>query len=134
MRGRWEWKAGALVAAVIVAGATVVGCAGRKAEEKAAQPRPLILSKLLLSTDAYPDSGDAPLEVQFSADVYAGDEAQNPEYEWDFGDGSKKSKETNPLHTYKKPGEYRAVVTVRDDTGREGRDELEISVEEPASD
>jgi hypothetical protein len=33
-------------------------------------------------------------------------------YEWDFGDGSATSTETNPTHTYAEPGTYSAKLTV----------------------
>jgi hypothetical protein len=57
---------------------------------------------------ATPTSGQAPLQVQFSA-------ASGPEivtYSWDFGDGSYGSG-INPVHTYTTPGTYTVKLTVR---------------------
>ena len=64
------------------------------------------------SVTADPDSGDAPLEVDFTA------EASDPDgddltYEWDFDDGGT-SNQQNPTHTYTDPGVYEAEVNVSD--------------------
>lgn len=96
-------------------------------EEKA------FLKKLLLHVDAVPDSGPAPLTVQLSVEIYQVESPVNPKYEWDFGDGSAKVRQQNPKHTYKKPGEYTAVIKVTDDAGQAGQDEVLITVEPPAS-
>src|SRR6478735_1909664 len=61
----------------------------------------------------------APLTVNFSS---AGSLDQDPgdsiRYEWDFGDGSPISEEANPTHTYTKAGQYTAVLSVIDSTGK----------------
>lgn len=62
---------------------------------------------------ATPVSGISPLDVQFTAN------ASDPNgdiltYEWDFGDGTPVSGETDPAHTYTAPGTYVAEVTVSD--------------------
>lgn len=79
--------------------------------------------------DASPDYGPAPLKVQFSADVEC--TSGDPKYEWDFGDGSPKSNEAKPEHTYAKPGEFSASVVVTGPRGGTDSDELDILVEEP---
>jgi PKD repeat protein len=56
---------------------------------------------------ANPDSGPAPLTVQFT-DTSTGSITN---YDWDFGDGTK-STDTNPSHTYKIPGTYLVTLTV----------------------
>ncbi len=60
-----------------------------------------------------------PLTVNFSS---AGSLDQDPgdsiRYEWDFGDGSPISEEANPTHTYTQAGQYTAVLTVIDSTGK----------------
>ena len=64
------------------------------------------------SIAADPDSGDAPLAVDFT--VSASDADGDPlSYEWDFGDGGSSSQQ-NPTHTYDDPGTYEAEVTVSD--------------------
>ena len=49
-------------------------------------------------------------------------------FSWDFGDGSK-STEQNPVHTYVKVGEYTATLTVTNQKGNKGSDEIDIFVE-----
>jgi PKD repeat protein len=79
--------------------------------------------------DADPDSGEAPLRVQFSADAVLDADANEPTYTWNFGDGSPPSNERNPTHVYEKPGEYLATVRVVNKIGEYGTDEVEIEVE-----
>ncbi len=62
-----------------------------------------------------PRSGDAPLEVDFSASVSCGTPPYS--YSWNFGDGSAGSSEPNPSHTYTDGGSFQACVTVDDSTG-----------------
>jgi uncharacterized membrane protein len=89
------------------------------------------MMKLLLFPDADPDEGPPPLTVHFTVEIYEGDEAKNPKFDWEFGDGSPVSHEQNPTHTYKRAGEYKAQVKASDATGRSGNDEVPISVEAP---
>src|SRR5262249_7511660 len=77
--------------------------------------------------EAEPDEGAPPLKVQFTASVE--EEEGGPwTYAWDFGDGAK-STEQNPVHTYEKVGEYTATLTVTDQKGNKGNDEIDIFVE-----
>jgi len=77
--------------------------------------------------EAEPDEGAPPLKVQFTASVE--EEEGGPwTFAWDFGDGSK-STEQNPSHTYDKVGEYTATLTVTDQKGNKGTDEIDIFVE-----
>lgn len=78
--------------------------------------------------DANPDYGTAPLTVEFSADVDC--TSGEARYAWDFGDGSPISSEEKPVHTYSKPGDYPATVTVTGTDGGTDSDELDILVEE----
>ncbi len=59
--------------------------------------------------------GQVPLTVAFSAAAQGG----NPPYAfaWDFGDGGG-SLEQNPIHAYRSPGAYDAMVEVVDFSGR----------------
>ena len=77
--------------------------------------------------EAEPDEGAPPLKVQFTASVEE-DEGGPWKYEWDFGDGQK-STEQNPTHTYEKVGEYTATLTVTNQKGNKGNDEIDIFVE-----
>ena len=77
--------------------------------------------------EAEPDEGAPPLKVQLTASVE--EEAGGPfTYSWDFGDGAK-STEQNPGHTYEKVGEYTATLTVTNQKGNKGTDEVDIFVE-----
>ena len=76
---------------------------------------------------ASPDSGSAPLAVQFSsADAYDPDGTITA-YVWDFGDGSS-STEASPAHTYAAAGSYTATLTVADDEGATHSDTITITV------
>lgn len=90
-----------------------------------------IMNKLLFHTNAEPDSGPAPLTVHFSAEPFETDNPVNPKYVWDFGDDTPKVRKQNPTHTYKKPGKYKAILRVTDDTGKAGGDDFDIEVEKP---
>jgi PKD domain len=59
-------------------------------------------------------NGSTPLSVDF-ADKSTG--ARLVSWSWNFGDGSKKSTEQNPSHTYAAPGTYGVRLTVRDSNG-----------------
>ncbi len=77
--------------------------------------------------EAEPDEGAPPLKVQFTASVE--EESGGPfSFSWDFGDGSK-STDQNPSHTYAKVGEYTATLTVTNQKGNKGSDEIDIFVE-----
>ena len=77
--------------------------------------------------EAEPDEGAPPLKVQFTASVE--EESGGPfTFGWDFGDG-KKSTDQNPVHVYDKVGEYTATLTVTDQKGNKGTDEIDIFVE-----
>ncbi len=77
--------------------------------------------------EAEPDEGAPPLKVQFTASVE--EENGGPfTFKWDFGDGAS-STEQNPSHTYEKVGEYTATLTVNDQKGNKGTDEIDIFVE-----
>jgi len=78
--------------------------------------------------EAEPDEGAPPLKVQFTASVE--EESGGPfSFSWDFGDGSPKVTDQNPVHTYEKVGEYTATLTVTDQKSHKGTDEIDIFVE-----
>jgi hypothetical protein len=106
--------------------------AGTSGKEKApATPIDETLLRLLVTSDAEPDEGPAPLTVEFSADVYEGDDAVNPKFKWDFGDASPQAVGQKVAHTYKKPGTYNIRVQVREARGRTGSDDLRVDVDQP---
>jgi len=77
--------------------------------------------------EADPDEGAPPLKVQFTASVE--EEEGGPfTFLWEFGDGQK-STEQNPVHTYEKVGEYTSTLTVTNQKGNKGTDEIDIFVE-----
>ncbi len=63
-----------------------------------------------------PDSGCAPLSVNFSNNVSLGDTAIQS-YIWDFGDGSPPENGANPTHTYLNSGSYPTSLQVIDRNG-----------------
>jgi PKD repeat protein len=81
-------------------------------------------SPLTLSTNrqptavlgATPPSGDAPLEVFFSAENSTDPDADDfiLGFEWDFGDGSEINVSNQPTHIYEQPGEYTVTLRVMD--------------------
>ena len=58
-----------------------------------------------------PDEGVAPLNVSFTNHSRPGP-GLVMRYSWDFGDGSARSNEENPVHEYKTPGIYTISLTV----------------------
>jgi len=91
-----------------------------------------LLSDCFVFVDAEPDYGDAPLTANFTTELECDNKAVT--YVWDFGDGTTGGNEPNPSHTYAKEGEYVAVVTVKAQDGEVGTDEIDIFVDEPATD
>jgi parallel beta-helix repeat protein len=68
---------------------------------------------------ANPESGNAPLTVQFNSDGSYDPDGTITAYAWDFGDGGTSS-EANPSHTYSDAGTYRATLTITDDDSATG--------------
>jgi PKD repeat protein len=61
------------------------------------------------------DSGPLPLTVRFSSDGSADPEMRPLTFAWDFdGDGTVDSTAANPTHTYDRPGQFNARLTVSD--------------------
>ena len=140
----------ACVAVVPVAVVAMVGCGGGGTSEQTKTPATTVAPQKATPTtaaptakgeggdedeeyeldviaEAEPDEGAPPLKVQFTASVE--EEEGGPwTYGWDFGDGAK-STEQNPVHTYDKVGEYTATLTVTDQKGNKGTDEIDIFVE-----
>ena len=60
--------------------------------------------------------GGAPLKVRFHGSMLS-ENRTVAKYQWDFKDGSAKSAELNPVHTYTKAGSYIARLLLEDSTG-----------------
>jgi PKD repeat protein/type 1 glutamine amidotransferase len=83
--------------------------------------------KAVLNADR--TDGPTPLTVNFSSDGSLDeDPGDSIRFEWDFGDGSAKSIEPNPTHTYTTAGRYTAVLTVYDSSGQKSSTSTVITV------
>ncbi|RNC90255.1 MAG: PKD domain-containing protein [Allomuricauda sp.] len=80
---------------------------------------------------ATPESGDVPLEVNFTGDQSSDDTAV-VSYNWNFGDGNT-SNEVNPSHTFLSVGDFNVTLTVTDEEGLEDIASVTISVQDPVS-
>ncbi len=130
-----------LLACFVAVPLILVGCGGSSEPPSTATPQATTAStfpppagvddeeeyELDVIAEAEPDEGAPPLKVQFTASVE--EEEGGPwKFAWDFGDGSN-STDQNPSHTYQKIGEYTATLTVTDQKGNKGTDEIDIFVE-----
>ncbi|HEU4327138.1 MAG TPA: PQQ-dependent sugar dehydrogenase [Roseiflexaceae bacterium] len=66
---------------------------------------------------ATPDSGDVPLEVEFSASGSSDPDSDPLTYSWNFGDGHFAVGGLNVSHTYEITGTYTATLAVSDGKG-----------------
>ena len=115
------------VAVVLVAAG---GCgSSRKQPAATGADRGTAAGQLFVWVDASPDDGVAPLTVRLNCDLLQ--PVQQPQFFWDFDDGSGAAREQNPLHTFRGPGRYRPRVVVTDAAGNRGDDETIVDVESP---
>jgi PKD repeat protein/glucose/arabinose dehydrogenase/type 1 glutamine amidotransferase len=83
----------------------------------------------ITSATATPDSGEAPLPVQFAATATDADDDELT-YSWDFdGDGTEDADDAQAAHTYTEPGVYQAKVTVSDGEATDSAT-VEVTVED----
>jgi PKD repeat protein len=75
---------------------------------------------------ATPDSGSAPLTVQFSADGTFDRENDQMLFLWNFGDGSPVVEGWNPQHTFTQSGRFDVVLTVYDKWGNRANQTIPI--------
>jgi cytochrome c len=81
------------------------------------------------SAKATPDSGHAPLEVQFDGSGSSDPENETLTYAWDFnGDGTTDSTEVSATFTYPANGVYNARLTVTDPAGKTGTTTVPVTV------
>ncbi|ENQ3080445.1 collagenase [Bacillus cereus] len=76
--------------------------------------------------DSY--SGEENNEIQFKSDSSKIEDRKIVSYLWDFGDGDT-STEENPTHAYEKAGTYMATLTMKDDQGKESKEQMTVHVE-----
>ncbi len=119
--------------ALVGAFAVAIGCGGDPATDAPSPVTPAAPGgvadayELDVIAEAEPDEGPPPLQVQFHG--YVEEEAGGPwRFQWDLGDGAT-STEQNPVHTYEREGDYTAVLTVTDQRGNTGGDEIDVFVE-----
>jgi subtilisin family serine protease len=80
------------------------------------------------SISASPDSGQAPLVVNFTGSSNM--EGHKPlTYTWDFGDGSPAGSGKSVAHTYALVGTYTVTLTVEDSDGLTDTDTVQINVD-----
>ncbi|MFW6693882.1 ThuA domain-containing protein [Streptomyces sp. MAR4 CNX-425] len=72
-------------------------------------------------------SGQAPLDVRFSAEGTTDPDSTDLTYAWDFGDGAT-SDQPDPAHTYAGNGTYDATLTVTDPGGLSGTADVRVVV------
>ena len=75
---------------------------------------------------ADPGSGEAPIDVRFSAEGSDPD-GDALQYEWDFGDGGQ-AFGAQATHRYSAPGDYEATVTVTDPDGASATATVQVTV------
>jgi PKD repeat protein len=80
---------------------------------------------------ADPVSGDAPLEVRFTAHGSDPDGPGPLIYLWDFDDGGANQFGSTVTHRYMEPGTYTATVTATDGRGAFDTAEVEVTVADP---
>ncbi|MCB9504264.1 MAG: PKD domain-containing protein, partial [Deferribacteres bacterium] len=78
---------------------------------------------------ADPQSGQAPLVVNFNGAGSSDDDGTIVSYSWNFGDGGQSTAQ-NPQHTYAAAGQFNVQLTVTDDDGATGSAQLTITVTE----
>ncbi|WP_368087053.1 PKD domain-containing protein [Bacillus sp. 71mf] len=72
--------------------------------------------------------GEENTAIQFKSDSSKAEDRKIISYLWDFGDG-KTSTEANPTHAYEKEGTYTATLTIKDDKGKESKEQMTVNVD-----
>ena len=73
-------------------------------------------------------TSESTLTVQFSGEGSRDPDGGPVTYEWDFGDGTPTAATQDAAHTYTAVGTYTATLTVTDETGMTGTDDVTITV------
>jgi hypothetical protein len=113
--------------AICAIAALAIGAPGRiaraqdmAAPDATATPRPMMIpDPLLVSLQAAPGYGSAPLLVGFLLNAVAHSGAQIVSYKWNFGDGHTSTlPPVMAYNTYSQPGNYVTTVTITTADGR----------------
>jgi len=75
-----------------------------------------------------PYYGEENNAIQFKSDSSKAEDLKIVSYLWDFGDGNT-STEANPTHAYEKEGTYTATLTMKDDNGKESKEQMTVTVD-----
>ena len=95
-------------------------------------PDMLLQSPVAVATATPPLNGPAPFTLNFFGNGSYDPDGNIQSYEWNFGDGSDNSLNSDPAHTYYAPGNYTATLTVVDNDGLSDSDTVSITVENKA--
>jgi microbial collagenase len=76
-----------------------------------------------------PYNGTAKEGITFKSEGSKDEDGKIASYLWNFGDG-KTSTEANPTHVYEKEGTYNATLTVKDDKGKESKQQTTVTVKQ----
>ncbi|MBE2320370.1 ThuA domain-containing protein [Solirubrobacter sp. CPCC 204708] len=82
----------------------------------------------LAKASADKDSGVSPLTVTFSSAGSEDPDGDALTYEWDFGDGSAKSTQANPAHTFTTSGTFTVQLKVTDTSGKSSSSSVVVTV------
>ena len=113
---------GLLVAALLSACGGSGGSGGNDGDLPGENEAPIAVAS------ASQTSGEAPLQIDFTASDSVDPEGEAMTFTWDFGDGSPAAAGQSVSHTYSAEGNYTVVLTALDSGGLPGTDQVLISV------
>lgn len=114
------------VLAIVLASLTLVGCGSDTGSLP--DPPPSGNSPPVASFTTTPESGFAPLEVQFSGEPSFDSDGVITSYEWTFNNGDTRSGE-RVSYTFTEAGDHTVTLKVTDDEGAEGQTSRTIAVD-----
>ncbi|MCZ7629302.1 MAG: PKD domain-containing protein [Microthrixaceae bacterium] len=108
----------------------VVSLASCVAIAAACVPKPGVPANAapVATISATPDTGSAPLPVQYSAGGSVDPDGTIVDHLWTFGDGSDPVHGVDVMHTYEHEGTYTVILTVTDNRGAVGSAQFELTV------
>ena len=89
-------------------------------------------SPVAIAAATLPLNAPAPFTLYLFGNESYDSDGSIQSYEWNFGDGSDNSFNSDPAHTYYAPGNYMATLTVVDNDGLSDSDTVSITVENKA--
>ncbi|MDP9462322.1 MAG: PKD domain-containing protein, partial [Thermoproteota archaeon] len=99
--------------------------------EAAPSPPTTITEPLTAEIISNGTQGVAPATFEFQANITGGTEPYT--YVWNFDDDSEESDEQNVVHTFEESGTYNVTLSVTDSEDQTASDNIEITVEEAAT-